>query len=143
MGEGLNKVLVLGNIGKEPELRTGSTAVLKFSLACNERRKDKEGNWVDHCEWVPIVIFGKRAEALAKFLGKGSSICVEGKLRTSSYEARDGGGKRYKTEVVADNVILCGGRGERTERRESSGGGAGTHTTQTEDEFANDEAIPF
>lgn len=110
MSEGLNRVTLLGNLAADPELRmtAGGQAILKLRLACNESYLDKSNTRVERTEFVSITIWGKRGEALAKILTKGSSAYVEGSLRTSSYE-KDGE-KRYRTEVVANNVILTGGR---------------------------------
>lgn len=110
MAEGLNRVMLLGNIGADPELRTtqGGTAVLKIRLATTERYQDANKAWQERTEWHSIVVWGKRGEALHRFLSKGSSVFVEGSLRTSSYE-KDGE-KRYKTEINASNVLLTGGK---------------------------------
>lgn len=97
----MNRVILSGRLGTDPDMR-GS--VLKLRLATNERRKDQAGNWSDHTEWHSVVVFGKRAEALSRLLSKGSRILVEGKLRTSSWD-KDGE-KRYRTEVIADDVEL-------------------------------------
>jgi single-strand DNA-binding protein len=112
MSEGLNRVMLLGNLGADPELRftQGGQAVLNLRLATTETYLDKDKVRKERTDWHNVVIWGKRGEALAKILGKGSSIFVEGSLRTSSYDDRDGN-KRYKTEVVAQNVLLTGGRG--------------------------------
>lgn len=109
MAEGFNRVLLLGNLGADPELKVtqGGTSVLKLRLATTERYMDKSGVRQERTEWHSVVVWGRRAEALHKFLAKGSSIFVEGSLRTSSYEDRDGN-KRYKTEVVAQNIVLSG-----------------------------------
>lgn len=129
MAEGLNRVLLLGNLGADPELRmtSGGQAVLKLRLATSETYLDRNKVRQERTEWHSVVIWGKRAEALGKILSKGSRIFVEGGLRTSSYDDREGN-KRYKTEVVAQNIILSGGgggggggRGPRSE------GGAGPH----------------
>jgi len=118
MAEGLNRVLLLGNLGADPELRmtNGGQAVLKMRLATSETYLDRNRQRQERTEWHNVVVWGKRAEALGKFLTKGSRLFVEGGLRTSSYEDKDGN-KRYRTEVVAANVILSGGGG--------GGGGAG------------------
>jgi single-strand DNA-binding protein len=110
MAEGLNRVMLLGNLGADPELRVtpGGQAVLKVRLACTESYLDKAGTRQDRTEWVNVTVWGKRGEALSKILSKGSSIFVEGSLRTSSYEKN--GEKRYSTEVNATNIILAGGR---------------------------------
>ncbi|NUQ77396.1 MAG: single-stranded DNA-binding protein, partial [Polyangiaceae bacterium] len=112
MAEGLNRVMLLGNLGADPELRftQGGQAVLNLRLATTETYLDKDKVRKERTDWHNVVVWGKRGEALAKILGKGSSIFVEGSLRTSSYDDRDGN-KRYKTEVVASNVLLTGGRG--------------------------------
>ena len=112
MAEGLNRVMLLGNLGADPELRstTGGQAVLKFRLATSESYLDRNRVRQERTEWHNVVVWGKRAEALGKILNKGSRLFVEGSLRTSSYEDRDGN-KRYKTEVNALNIVLCGGGG--------------------------------
>ena len=112
MAEGLNRVLLLGNLGADPEFRvtSGGQQVLKMRLATSESYLDRNRVRQERTEWHNVVIWGKRAEALSKFLSKGARLFVEGGLRTSSYEDRDGN-KRYRTEIVANNVILAG-RGE-------------------------------
>jgi single-strand DNA-binding protein len=112
MAEGLNRVMLLGNLGADPELRmtSGGQAVLKLRVATAESYLDRNRARQERTEWHSVVVWGKRAEALGKILGKGSRIFVEGALRTSSYDDRDGN-KRYKTEIVANNIILSGGRG--------------------------------
>jgi len=121
MADGLNKVMLLGNLGADPELKmtSGGQAVLKMRLATTETYLDRNKVRQERTEWHSVVLWGKRAEALSRFLSKGSRIFVEGGLRTSSYDDRDGN-KRYKTEVVASNVILAGGGG-----RGGGGGGGG------------------
>lgn len=112
MADGLNRVMLLGNLGAEPELRmtSGGQAVLKLRLATSETYLDRNKARQERTEWHSVVIWGKRAEALAKILAKGSKVFVEGGLRTSSYDDRDGN-KRYRTEIVAQNLLLLGGRG--------------------------------
>lgn len=124
MAEGLNRVMLLGNLGADPELRVtpGGQAILKLRLATTESYLDKSNTRQERTEWHSITIFGKRGEALGKILAKGDRIFVEGGLRTSSYEKN--GEKRYRTEIVASNIILSGGRrGERGEGDAPSGGG--------------------
>jgi single-strand DNA-binding protein len=112
MADGLNKVMLLGNLGADPELRmtSGGQAVLKLRLATSETYLDRNRNRQEKTEWHSVVIWGKRAEALGKILSKGSRLFIEGALRTSSYDDKDGN-KRYRTEVVATNVILSGRAG--------------------------------
>ena len=110
MSEGLNKVMLFGNLGADPELRVtpGGQAVLKLRLACTESYLDRNNTRQERTEWVSVTVWGKRGEGLAKILHKGDRIFVEGRLQTSSYE-KDGE-KRYRTEVVASNVLLGGGK---------------------------------
>lgn len=127
MAEGLNRVMLLGNLGADPELRmtSGGQAVLNLRLATSETYLDKNRQRQERTEWHNVVIWGKRAEALSKILSKGSRIFVEGGLRSSSYEDRDGN-KRYKTEIVASNVLLQGGRGGAAGGGGGGGGGGGS-----------------
>ena len=110
MSDGMNKVLLLGHIGGDPELRhtTGGQAVLTFTLATNESFLDREGNRQQRTEWHRAVLWGKRAEALSGLLKKGSCVLVEGGLRTRSYE-KDGS-KRYTTEVNVRELCFASPR---------------------------------
>jgi single-strand DNA-binding protein len=123
MAEGLNRVMLLGNLGADPELRVtpGGQAVLKLRLATNETYLDRNNVRQERTEWHRVTVWGRRAEALGKFLQKGDSLFVEGRLQTSSYEKN--GEKRYSTEVVANNIILSGGRGRGEGAREGGGRG--------------------
>ena len=133
MAEGLNRVMLLGNLGADPELRVtpGGQAVLKLRLATNESYLDRNNVRQERTEWHRVTVWGRRAEALGKILQKGDSLFVEGRLQTSSYEKN--GEKRYSTEVVANNIVLPGrGRGEGAgapreggARRDTRGGGGG------------------
>ena len=119
MAEGLNRVMLLGNLGADPELRftQGGQAVLNLRLATTESYLDKDKVRKERTDWHSVVVWGKRGEALSKILAKGSSIFIEGSIRTSSYDDREGH-KRYKTEIIANNILLTGGRGR-------GGGGGG------------------
>lgn len=110
MADGLNSVHLLGNIGKAPILRytDGGTGVLNFDIATSTSYLDKSKQVQERTDWHHVVVWGKRAEALSKILTSGSKLFVGGSLRTSSWEHN--GEKYYKTEVVADDVILCGSK---------------------------------
>lgn len=110
---GVNKVILVGNLGKDPEVRhlENGTAVANFPIATSESYKDKAGNRVDQTEWHNIVVWRGLAEVAEKFLKKGSQIYVEGKLRTRSWDDQNGN-KRYTTEIVADNFTMLGGRNQ-------------------------------
>ncbi|MPY89792.1 MAG: single-stranded DNA-binding protein [Luteitalea sp.] len=107
----VNKVILVGNLGRDAELRftPAGVAVSNFSLATTDRRKDsRTGDWQDHTEWHRVVLFGKQAESLQDYLKKGKQIYVEGRLQTRSWDDREGQ-KRYTTEVLADRIQLLGG----------------------------------
>ena len=133
MAEGLNKAMLLGNLGADPELRMtpNGQAVLKLRLATSEKYMDRNRQRQERTEWHSIVIWGKRAEALSRILAKGSRIFVEGGIRTSSYDDRDGN-KRYRTEIVATDIKLQGGNGNGAPRDTSLAG-----------EMAREGALPL
>jgi single-strand DNA-binding protein len=111
MAKSVNKVILIGNLGKDPEVKytPSGTAVANFSLATNERYKDKEGQWQDRTEWHNIVAWQRLAEIAGEYLKKGRSVYIEGSLRTRSWDDKDGQ-KHYKTEVWANDLVLLGGR---------------------------------
>lgn len=114
MSEGMNKVFLMGNLGADPELRMtqAGTAVLKLRLATNESWRDSAGVRREATHWHDAVVWGRRAEALAGILHKGRRVMVEGRLRTSSWDAQDGT-KRYRTEVQVRELWLLGGSSSR------------------------------
>ena len=124
MAEGLNRVMLLGNLGADPELRftQGGQAVLNLRLATTESYLDKDKVRRERTDWHNVVVWGKRGEALAKILTKGSSVFIEGSLRTSSYDDKDGN-KRYKTEINASNLLITGSRNRGGEAGGYEGGG--------------------
>lgn len=108
----INSVTISGNIGHDPELRhtASGSAVLGFSVAVNERVKDREtGEWSDKANWVDCVMFGNRAQSLAPYLCKGTKVAIEGKLRWSQWQAQDGS-KRSKVEIVVDEIEFMSAR---------------------------------
>lgn len=113
MARGINKVILIGNLGQDPELRyTGSgTAVCNMRLATNESYKDADGNMVDKTEWHSVVAWSRLAEICGEYLKKGSQVYFEGSLQTRSYDDRDGNTK-YVTEIKAREMMMLSGRGE-------------------------------
>src|SRR5207248_7310098 len=109
-----NKVSLVENLAKEPEIKytPSGTAVAKFSLATNERYKDKAGEWQDRTEWHNIVAWQRLAEIVGEYVKKGNKLYIEGRLQTSSWDDKESGQKKYKTEVIAHDLVLLGGRGE-------------------------------
>ena len=119
---GVNKVFLLGNLGKDPEVRSSAQGmnIARFSLATGERKKDQSGQWVDHTEWHTIVAFGKTADFCQRYLKKGKSVFVEGRIRTNKWQDKEGK-DRYTTEIIADTIQFAGGRGEGAESDYSQG----------------------
>ncbi|MGB8656807.1 MAG: single-stranded DNA-binding protein [Candidatus Zixiibacteriota bacterium] len=113
---GVNKAILIGNLGKDPELRylPSGQAVTKFSLATNLKRKDKNGQVQDITDWHNIVTFGRTAEICNQYLKKGSPIFLEGRIQTRSYDDRDGN-KKWITEIIAQSVQMLGRKGETEE----------------------------
>jgi len=113
MARGINKVILVGNLGQDPELRyTGSgTAVCNLRLATNESYKDSSGEWVERTEWHSVVAWARLAEICNEYLKKGSQIYIEGSLQTRNYEDKDGI-TRYTTEIKAREMMMLSGRGD-------------------------------
>ena len=121
MAKSVNKVILIGNLGKDPEMKytPGGTAVAKFTLATNERFKDKDGNWADRTEWHNLVAFQRTAEVAGEYLKKGRTVYIEGSLRTNSWDDKESGQKKYRTEIIVNDLVLLGGP------REGGGEGGG------------------
>ena len=140
----VNKVILVGNLGKDPELRytPSGTAVCTFSLATTERFKNKQGEQQDRTEWHNIVVWAGLAEVCGKYLTKGKQVYLEGRIQNRSYDDRDGN-KRYITEIVANEMQMLGRAGEQN--------GGGRPTTPADDfsqappepQFNPDDDIPF
>ncbi len=125
MAGALNKVILIGNLGRDPELKRtpGGAAVTEFSIATTERFNDKNGQRQEQTEWHNIVVWNKQAETAAQYLKKGSSVYVEGKLKTRSWE--DNGQKRYRTEIVASHFQFLDSRSDNGGQSQGGfGGGA-------------------
>ena len=119
MARGVNKVIIVGNLGQDPETRymPSGSAVTNFTVATNESWKDKQtGEQKDRTEWHRVAMFNRLAEIAAEYLRKGSQVYIEGKLRTRKWQGQDGN-DRYTTEIIADEMQMLGSRGD--------GGGGG------------------
>jgi single-strand DNA-binding protein len=149
MAASVNKVILIGNLGRDPETRftNSGSSVTNFSIATKESFADKSGTRQDRTDWHNIIVWGKQGEACAQYLKKGSPVYIEGRISYREYEAKDGSGKRKVTEIVAMRVQFLSSRGgapagdeagESRGRAAAAGGGGG-------DEVApmDDEDIPF
>jgi len=137
-GKSLNKVILIGNLGKDPEVSytPSGIAVAKFSLATGEKWKDAEGNIQEKTEWHNIVAWRKLAEICGQYLKKGSKAYIEGKLQTRSWDDKNTGVKKYMTEIVADNLIMLDSRGQ-------SGDQTMTSATVEQEQGTSDSDLPF
>ncbi|MFC5863091.1 single-stranded DNA-binding protein [Acidicapsa dinghuensis] len=154
MAKSVNKVILLGNVGKDPEIRVlpSGQPVANFSIATSERFKDQQGNWQDRTEWHNMTAYGKLAEIIRDYVKKGSKLYAEGRLTTRSWDDKESGKKVYRTEIVVGDISLLSGRGE--EGGATSGGysqqrsGSGyDQRSSGPDDYANtgitDDDIPF
>ena len=163
MAKGVNKVFLLGNVGKDPEMRAtqGGMVIAQFTLATADRQKDQTGNWVDKTEWHNLVAFNRTAEIVRDYVKKGTQVFVEGKIQTRSWDDKESGQKKYRTEILVNELSLLGGRQGGGEGGSSYSGGQGGYSQRSGagssasfdqrsapgDEFANegitDDDIPF
>jgi single-strand DNA-binding protein len=139
---GLNKVTLIGNLGRDPELRytQGGTAVLNFTLATTERWNDREGGKQERTEWHRVVVWGKQAEVCSNLLAKGKQVYVEGRIQSREWKDKEGG-ERRSYEIVANRVMMLG-------RREGEAAGAGAddsaaQPSESADPEYSDDDIPF
>lgn len=145
----VNKVILIGNLGRDPEVRstTSGQAVASFTLATNRRWNDRDGNRQEQTEWHNIVCWGKQAEIAGRYLRKGKQIYVEGRLQTRSWDDRQTGEKRYRTEIVCENFQMLGqrggGGGGGSEDEDSWGPSPGGGSGSTSGGGAEDDDIPF
>ncbi len=112
MAKCVNKVILLGNVGKDPEIRsTGSgTMVANFTLATSDRFQDAQGSWQDRTEWHSLVAFKRTAEIVRDYVKKGSRLYIEGKIQTRSWDDKETGAKKYRTEILVNDISLLSGR---------------------------------
>lgn len=138
---GVNRVMLIGNLGKDPDVQNleGNIAVAKFPLATTETYKDRSGKLVSQTEWHTVVLWRGLAELAQKYLHKGSLIYVEGRLRTRSWEDKDGN-KKFATEIVGDNLIMLD---KRSDGHSSSEGMEGYNSDDMPSSDNGDEALPF
>jgi single-strand DNA-binding protein len=140
----LNKVMLIGNLGKDPEVRytASGTAVASFSIATSERVKNKSGEWEEKTEWHNIVLWSKLAEVAKEYLSKGKTVYIEGRLQTRKWQDRDGK-DRWSTEIIGDRMQMLSPKGEggsRPNRQDESFPGAPSYEDPS---FNPDDDIPF
>ena len=156
MAKGVNKVFLLGNVGKDPEIRTtpGGMTVASFSLATAERAKDAQGNWADKTEWHNLVAFQRTAEIVRDYVKKGTQVFIEGKIQTRSWDDKESGQKKYRTEILINELSLLGGGAGRSESgttssssysssRAASPAAVSAPSNDYADQGITDEDIPF
>jgi single-strand DNA-binding protein len=130
MAKSVNKVILIGNLGKDPEVKytPQGTAVAKFSLATAERYKDKNGEWQERTEWHNITAWARTAEIAGEYLKKGSKVYIEGRLQTDSWDDKQTGQKKYMTNIVVSDLVLLSGGG-------GGGQGSGERSRQSSNDF--------
>ena len=154
MAKSVNKVILLGNVGKDPEIRStgGGTMVASFTLATSDRYQDAQGNWQDKTEWHNLKAFKRTAEIVRDYVKKGAKLYIEGKITTNSWDDKESGQKRYRTEIIVNDLSLLSGRddsgGSGGYSRGSNTGSFDQRQPAGPDEFAqsteiSDDDIPF
>ena len=139
---GINKAILLGNLGKDPELRytNSQTAVCSFSLATGERRKDQTGKWVDHTEWHNIICFGKTAENCSNYLKKGRQVFIEGRIQTRKWQDKEGR-DRWTTEIIAGTVQFVGAKDSQQSGMTSADSGPSAGAASVVDSLPSADAL--
>jgi len=150
MAKSVNKVILIGNLGKDPEVKVtpSGTPVAKFTLATNERYKDKSGQWQDRTEWHNLVAWQRTAEIIGEYVKKGSKVYIEGRLQTSSWDDKTTGEKKYRTEIIVNDLVLLSGRGDGDSGPRGGGNNFDKRAPEPEPAAAHsggitDEDIPF
>ncbi len=143
MARGVNKVILVGNVGKDPEIRAtqGGMSIASFALATTDRTKGQDGQWTDKTEWHNLVAFQRTAEIVRDYVKKGSQIYVEGKIQTRSWDDKESGQKKYKTEILVNDLQLLGGRGG-----DSAGGGersSGSYSQSNSNSYAKSNTTAY
>ena len=139
----LNKVMLIGNLGKDPEVRftASGQAVASFSLATSEKFKGKSGEMEERTEWHNITLWGKLAEIAGEYLSKGKTVYIEGRLQTRKWQDKSGN-DRYTTDIVGDKMQMLSAKGERSGGGDSSSAHKSTAASYEEPPFQDDD-IPF
>lgn len=142
MARGVNKVILVGNLGNDPETKflTSGSAVTNASIATSRQWKDKEGNQQEHTEWHRVVFFNRLAEIAGEYLKKGSKVYVEGYLRTSKWQDKEGN-DRYTTEIIAQEMQMLDSRASGGDSQPSSP--QVTQVANNQDQFDDNVDIPF
>ncbi|MGD0801555.1 MAG: single-stranded DNA-binding protein [Terracidiphilus sp.] len=159
MARSVNKVTLLGNVGKDPEIRSTPSGVMvaSFGLATSDRFQDAQGNWQDRTEWHNLKAFKRTAEIVRDYVKKGSKLYIEGKITTNSWDDKETGAKKYRTEILVNELVLLSGREEGAggaggyskpatsaasfdQRPQASAGGGDDYAQQAE---ISDDDIPF
>ena len=136
MARSVNKVTLLGNVGKDPEIRSSASGVMvaNLTLVTSDRQKDAQGNWQDRTEWHNMVAFNRTAEIVRDYVKKGSKLYIEGKIQTRSWDDKETGAKRYRTEIIVNELILLSSRDE--------GAGGYSHAASTSSSAASFDQRP-
>lgn len=158
MARSVNKVILVGNVGKDPEIRAtpSGVKVANFTLATSDNQKDAQGNWQEHTEWHNLKSFNRTAETVEKYVKKGSKLYIEGKITTNSWEDKETKQKRYRTEIIVFDLMLLSGREEgggqggysRSASSSSSSAGIDQRPPAGHDDYSqqaeiSDDDIPF
>lgn len=140
----LNKVMIIGNLGRDPEVRytASGSAVAGFSVATTEKFKNKNGEWEERTEWHNVTLWGRLAEIAGEYLAKGKTVYVEGRLQTRKWQDRDGR-DRYTTEIVGEKMQMLSGRGEGPQGGGRGGRQESPEPSYDEPVFNPDDDIPF
>jgi single-strand DNA-binding protein len=142
----VNKVILIGRLGKDPEIRSipSGTSVAKFTIATDERYTDRNGEKQERTEWHNIVAWGKLAEICGQYLRKGKLVYIDGHIRTDSWDDKETGQKRYRTEIIANNMQMLDRKGDENDGGGSYAGAARkTATVPATAEAEEDEDVPF
>jgi len=153
MAKSVNKVILLGNVGKDPEIKStpSGTMIANLTLATSDRYQDQGGNWTDRTEWHNLVAFKRTAEIIRDYVKKGSKLYIEGKIQTRSWDDKETGAKRYRTEIIVNDLSLLSGREEGSSGGYSRSSGSSSYDQrgpQPVDDISqsaeiSDDDIPF